>query len=242
MGKVKVDKGNTFERYEKKYLLDATHYNRLMAGLEEHMRADEYGLHTICSLYYDTADFAVIRRCQEKPAFRQKLRLRSYGVPGPQGVVYLELKKKMAGITYKRRVPLALREAEDYMATGSSFLCGNQIMREIDWYAKLLPLEAKVVICYDRIALQGLEDPSLRVTFDRNPRFREYDLSLQQGDYGRPLLQPGQRLMEVKTMNALPLWLSQLLAQHGVYPTNYSKYGTVCSEYLAREGRMRHVG
>ena len=45
------------------------------------MQLDEYGLHTICNIYYDTPDYDLIRTSIDKPVYKEKLRLRSYGIP-----------------------------------------------------------------------------------------------------------------------------------------------------------------
>lgn len=232
MAKVKIEKGSVFERYESKYLLSVYQHQGLRSCLQSRMEQDQYGLHTICTIYYDTADYAVIRRCLEKPNFKEKLRLRSYGIPVPGSTVYLELKKKMAGVTYKRRVPLPLAQAKGYLAGGLMPDGQMQILGEIDWYLHRQPLQPKVLICYDRIALFGLEDPDFRVTFDANIRWRDDDLLLEHGDYGSLLLPPKTFLMEVKTMNALPIWFAALLAQWKIYPLSFSKYGNIYQEYL----------
>lgn len=69
----------------------------------------------------------------ERPVYKEKLRVRSYGIPGESSSVFVELKKKYDGIVYKRRVTMALTEVEP-------FLCGllppaqfGQIGREINW-------------------------------------------------------------------------------------------------------------
>ena len=65
------------------------------------MVPDEHGESTICNIYYDTADYRLIRASLEKPAYKEKLRLRSYGVTEPGGEVFLELKKKYKEMTEK---------------------------------------------------------------------------------------------------------------------------------------------
>ncbi len=233
MSDAKIAGGSVFERYEEKYLLTEPQYQGLMAKLLEHMQQDRYGRHTICTVYYDTDDYAIIRRCLEKPKFKEKLRLRSYGVPQADDTVYLELKKKLAGVTYKRRVSLALCEAQDYLEKHLQPAEQGQIFREIDWFASQLPLKPRALVCYDRVALFGREDPNLRVTFDTNVRWRDHHLSLVEGDDGALLLAPGTSLMEIKTLRALPLWLVQALSQYRIYPTSFSKYGTIYQEHLA---------
>ena len=78
----------SFKRYEKKFLLSAAQYARLMEQLRPHIEPDEYFQSTVCSLYYDTADCTLIRRSIEGPVYKEKLRLRSYGVPAPEDPVF----------------------------------------------------------------------------------------------------------------------------------------------------------
>ena len=155
MSNNKFSANAVFQRYEQKYILDSEQYSLLSAILSAHMQMDEYGLHTICTLYYDTDDYAIIRRSLDKPAFREKLRLRSYGIPGTEGMVYLELKKKFSGITYKRRVPLLAKEAENYLQHFEYPEVHSQIFEEINWFVHQNALSPKVLISYDRIAQIG---------------------------------------------------------------------------------------
>ena len=73
--------------------------------------------------------------------------------------------------------------------------------------------------------MYGVENEELRITFDENIRYREYDLSLDKGDAGEQLLEPGQTLMEIKIPGAMPLWLSKELSRLNIFPTSFSKYG-----------------
>lgn len=98
--------GYTFERWELKYRITDAQRAALEAAFGTQMIPDEYGESTICNIYYDTADYRLIRASLEKPAYKEKLRLRSYGVTEPGGEVFLELKKKYKGIVYKRRITL----------------------------------------------------------------------------------------------------------------------------------------
>lgn len=242
MPKVKVDTGSLFERYEKKYLLDAAQYRTLAAALQPYMEQDQYGLHTICSLYYDTADFACARRCMEKPKFKQKLRLRSYGVPTAQSTVYLELKKKLDSVTYKRRVALPLDAAQMHMQGRLKAATRDRNLQEIDWFCSQQPLQPQILVCYDRVALVGRQDDQLRITTDRDVRFRATDLSPANGSSGQLLVGGGDRLMEIKTLGALPLWLCELLSDYHIYSSSFSKYETAYKTLMGGAEVLRHAG
>lgn len=235
MAKVKVSPGMVFERYEKKYRLSEDSYLQLMERLAKYMQADQYGKHTICSLYFDTSDFLLIRRSIEKPKYKEKLRLRSYGIPSPDTNVYLELKKKLRGVTYKRRVSMPYVEAQKYLLTGERPTEGGQILEEINYFCQQYRPMPKVLLFYERVALFGREDSSLRITFDTDIRYRTDDFDLSMGDEGTPLLPSGERLMEIKVSGALPFWLSRMLSELKIYPASFSKYGTVYRKLL-KEG------
>lgn len=93
-----------FERYEKKYCLTLSQQRFLLERMTPYMKKDAYGEYTICNIYYDTDDFRLIRASLEKPIYKEKLRVRSYGVPQEDGRVFVELKKKFDGVVYKRRI------------------------------------------------------------------------------------------------------------------------------------------
>lgn len=231
----------TFARVEKKYFLTPQQYQRLLPALEANTRPDDFGPSTVYSLYCDTDDYGLIRHSEDKPVYKEKLRLRSYGVPGETDSVFLELKKKYKGVVYKRRVSLPLREARAYLETGQCPGGDSQIFREIDWFIRANHPRPKALIACDRTALVGRDEPCLRLTFDRRIRWRETDLDLAAGEKEMQVLEPDLILMEVKAPGAVPLWLSHLLSQLQIFPTTFSKYGACYKNYLLPEYFERTV-
>ncbi len=218
---------NVFNRYEKKYILSGYVYSLLRSRLARHMTVDQYGRHTICNIYYDTPDSLLIRRSIEKPVYKEKLRLRSYGVPSPSSTVYLEIKKKYKKIVNKRRIGLTLQEAYDYIEHGIRPQEDSQILRELDFFLERYPLQKGLYLAYDRVAFFGNEDKNFRVTFDRNIRSRREHMELEAGDFGDLLLPRGYILMESKVMGSTPLWFANLLSELQIYPASFSKYGNI---------------
>lgn len=225
----------TFERYEKKYLLSPKSFTALQERLAPRLNPDAYGAYTVCNLYYDTPDYRLIRASIEGPAYKEKLRLRSYGVPNGQDPVFLELKKKCGGVVYKRRAALTL----DALRRGD--MEESQVLQEIGWFMRLYQEPApRVYIAYDREAFLVSGEPGLRVTFDRNIRWRQSLLDLSRGCWGSALLPKGEVLMEIKIPGAMPVWLSHTLSELGIYPTSFSKYG-VCYKTCLAGGREATV-
>ena len=215
-----------FKRLERKYLVDEVTRRRLLQRMKDKLLLDEYGKSTICSLYLDTPDHLIIRSSIDAGAYKEKLRLRSYGTPNDGSIVYLELKKKFEGVVYKRRVSLSLAEAKAYLADGER-PADTQIWREIDYAMGFYgwPKPA-MLISYEREAYTWADDPSFRVTFDSAPRARDNALLLERGSAGALLLPVGQQIMEVKTAGAMPLAFADLLNELSLLPTSFSKYGT----------------
>lgn len=216
-----------FNRYEKKYLMPEKIYEELRYRLKPYMEEDKYGLHTICNIYYDTKDSLLIRRSIEKPKYKEKLRLRSYGIPNLDSHVFLEIKKKYRKVVNKRRIELTLKEAYDYVERGIRPDLEGQILNEIDFFLKRYPLEKSLYLAYDRIALFGKEDNQFRITFDQNIRSRRRFMGLENGDKGELLLPEHYYLMESKIMGATPLWFTKILSELNLYPTSFSKYGNI---------------
>ncbi len=215
----------SFARYESKYLLSAEKYAALWTELEPRLVPDRFFSSTVCSLYYDDPDFSLIRASIEAPVFKEKLRLRSYGVPGQDEPVFVELKKKFRGMVYKRRVQLTEREAMAWLAGEAPAPDLGQTAREIDWVLGRHNLMPAVYIACDRQAWVSPEQPELRITFDSGIRFRDTSLRLSAGDVGQELLSGGQLLMEIKMPGSAPLWLAELLSRYRVFPAGFSKYG-----------------
>lgn len=222
-----------FNRYEKKYLMPEHIYYALRERLASYMQQDTYGLHTICNIYYDTPEHELIRRSIEHPVYKEKLRLRSYGIPGPESAVFLEIKKKYQQVVNKRRVQLTLREAYAYLEQGVRPQTDSQILREIDFLLRRCRLERGLYLAYDRLALFARQDPDFRLTFDWNIRSRQQDMGLECGDRGEALLPKGCCLMESKVMGAAPLWFARILSELALYPVSFSKYGNIYKKGLS---------
>lgn len=95
-----------FKRYELKYILTAEQKEKVLHAMEPYMVPDQYGRTVIRNIYFDTDDYRLIRRSIEKPAYKEKLRIRSYSQAEPDSTVFVELKKKYKKVVYKRRISL----------------------------------------------------------------------------------------------------------------------------------------
>jgi SPX domain protein involved in polyphosphate accumulation len=229
-----------FNRYENKYMLGQDILERVQGRLAEYMELDEYNkqheTYTISNLYYDTPDNHLIRTSLQKPKYKEKLRLRAYGIPNENTKVYVEIKKKFRGLVNKRRSAMQLAEAYEFLQTGiipDEKPCQNrQVLREIAYILESHDLNPALYIAYDRKAFFGVGQHDLRISFDTNIRTRRFDLSLEAGDYGKLLLPQEQWLMEIKSSQSIPVWLSKMLSEYKIYPKSFSKYGAEYKQML----------
>ena len=227
---------SVMKRYELKYYLNESQVEYFINKISEHMKVDKYGLTSIASIYFDTPDFRLITKSIEKPNYKEKLRLRSYGLAKEGSKTFLEIKRKCDGIVYKRRITLLEDEALDLIANKEAKE-KSQIARELEAFMENYKiLEPKYLIIYDRLAYYQ-DDSDLRITLDMNPRYRTKDLNLHTSLDGTPLLNEKGAILEVKVQHSVPIWLAELLSKGKIYQTSLSKVGTAHKLELAKRNK-----
>lgn len=229
---------SVFERKETKYIITSWQHDKLLEALKNRMEPDKFGVTRICNIYFDTDDYRVIRDSIEKPKYKQKLRLRTYGVPQYDSPAFVELKKKLNGIVYKRREIMPYIDAMRLLINREKPEKQTQILREIEWVLDTAEgLGPAMVLCYDRCAYVGVEDPELRMTMDTNITYRIHDFDLSLGSYGDTLMDSSRYVLELKTNGAMPLWLAEAFDRLFIYPGSYTKYGNAYKKMLM-EGEL----
>jgi len=225
-----------FRRYELKYLLTPSQKAAVLDAFRDRMALDRWGRTTIRNLYFDTEHNRLIRESIERPVYKEKLRIRSYRPAAPEDPVFVELKKKYKGVVYKRRLVMPAEHALDWLADGHPPAIHTQIEAEIEYFRRFYAtLRPAVFLSYERESYAPLPDADLgllcgesafRVTFDEKILARSDALSLGAEVGGRPLLEPGMTLMEIKTAGGIPLWMVDVLTREEIHKVSFSKYGT----------------
>ena len=216
-----------FKRYELKFMLTPEQKNRILEAMSPYMSLDKYGRTTIRNIYFDTDNYRLIRRSIEKPAYKEKLRIRSYLQTNSDSVVFVELKKKYDNVVYKRRLPMCEKDALAWICGDARCPYDTQISHEIDYfisfYEKLTPA---LFLSYEREAYYEKNGGDFRVTFDDTILCRQTDIDLCKPVWGDSILPPGMVLMELKCSGGIPLWMTEALSREHIYKTSFSKYGT----------------
>lgn len=225
----------TFERVEKKWRMTPEQFKNLLPILEEHMHKDSYGKSTICSEFYDTPDFYLIRKSIERPPFKEKIRVRSYGIPTEDSPVFVEVKRKLNGIGYKRRISVPYKDAKRLMKGEAIGSDNPQIEKEFLELVKRYHPIPVATLCYERVAMYEKGNDDLRITIDFNMRYRTENTDLTFGDKGEQVLTDERTvLMEVKGSDGIPKWLEDELTRLRIYRAPFSKIGTAFSEHIAK--------
>jgi SPX domain protein involved in polyphosphate accumulation len=223
-----------FNRFELKYVISAETRDRLLQDMRSNMspdrEGDDAGVYRVTSLYYDTYDLSCYRAKIDGLNFRRKLRVRRYGsMQGENPLVMVEIKQRINRTTQKRRVALSLAEAyalcEGHLERTFEDPLDKAVADEVTYLVLTLQLTPKCVISYRRTALTGSKfEPGLRVTFDENLQVCDARNGISPGASQHRFIGADRAILEVKTNDVVPIWLSRLLAAHSCQVVRFSKY------------------
>lgn len=277
-----------FRRVEKKYRIAAGQRDELEQIIARRMFLDSFGRTRVVSLYFDTPHCELIGRSLEKPLYKEKIRLRVYGLEtgealAPEREVFFEMKKKFEGVVHKRRVrmsagaacaffrglpygqacerfPLADAASQAAAADARSLQIAREIEAMLRRYDRLQP---SMLVSCERTAWRpggpacevppseavGDSFSELRITFDggleacdvRGAGFDElFEVDVCRRQRWFSLVLPDESIMEVKSADSLPLWLTRGLSGCGAFPASFSKYGTAYC-LMKQEERVSHA-
>ena len=210
------------------------------------MTYDEFagpdGGYSVSNIYYDTINNDLIRTSLAKPRYREKVRLRAYGNPGLDSIVFAEIKKKVSKNGNKRRSPILLSDAYMFLNSGKlpeeTTELNMQVLKEIKYILDNKKIFPVLYLAYDRIAFQGIDKSvDFRVSFDQNIVSRRYDLKLEAGRHGDRVTDKNTVIMEIKVTESIPVWFTKLLSKCEVYAKGFSKYGVEYQNWLKNKPR-----
>ena len=234
-----------FKRNEKKYIISKEQSLDFQEIISKHMEPYHYDNYVVQNIYYDTENWDLIRASTEKPLYKEKMRLRCYGIPNNESKIFLELKKKYKGIVYKYRISIPFNEFSKLPQSSAMNIAAtndSQVSRELNYFMNKYNVSKKIHIAYKRTAFTGdiplelYEKNELRITFDSDIRFRldKFDFLINP-DIGTPLLPKDIVVMEIKTPAIIPLWMAAALSELKIFPMPFSKYGKCYTGFLIKQ-------
>ena len=215
-----------FQRVEDKYLLSYDEKKEFLSRISEYMKKDKFFISHIHNIYFDNDNNDLIINSLDKPIFKDKFRVRSYGDMSLNGDVFLETKVKYKGIVSKRRIKLSVEEFNSYI-NNKKIPSDSQVFKEINYYVDYYKLKPMIYIAYDRESYKGIYDSNLRITFDNNLRSRRDNLVFKDNIEMKKYFDNDYYIMEIKAVMAMPLWLVRILSDMNIKPISFSKYGKI---------------
>lgn len=229
--------GQIFERHERKFLITEDNKKEIMKLYGEQLVIDKFskekGYSEVYSIYFDDVYDDIIRVSNDKPIYKEKLRVRSYSLDlKDNDFVFLEIKKKYNRVGSKRRIKLTYAEYQEFLKrkklNKSDDYLHNQITNEIEHFINQKKVYPKIIIGCRREAYYGKNDDSLRITFDSNIIYRKKDnisfTDLKESD-NKNIILTDKIIMEIKFKYAIPFDLMRILSNMNRFSQGYSKYG-----------------
>ncbi len=221
----------SFRRFELKFVVVERVAARFQTSLQPWTDVDPItggDPYRIESLYYDTTDLRFYWEKVDGLRLRRKIRIRRYADDEPatgRSTVHLEVKQRLDRVTQKRRIALELDQAMAFLGGGERPPLDNPVLDEVEVMADEALLRPTLITGYDRTArIGGINDPGLRITFDRGCYYRADDANLLDLGAAGSMLPDGWVIVEIKVNDRLPAWLADLIADNGLAMTRISKY------------------
>ena len=214
-----------FRRREKKYLLRPEDFRAVRGQVAQHMQRDAFHVSHIYNIYFDTAANDLVVQSLETTDYKYKVRFRSYDKNPTRSNLFFEIKSKLNGVVYKRRVRCTLDDYYAYVA-GERKHNNDQVTKELNYLFETLHLEPKMFIAYDRYAYKDASS-DLRITFDTHLRSRSTNLDIADDRGCENFFDDESYIMEIKTKDAMPLWLTHFLTERQLFSSSFSKYGQI---------------
>jgi SPX domain protein involved in polyphosphate accumulation len=205
--------------------------------LDTHGASGDY---RVTSLYYDSPDLTCYRSKVDGILYRRKVRIRTYGLhaASDDDAIALEIKQRINRTVQKRRLELPLPLAEQLCA-GTLDLTDltdlspddHEVASEVRYLVDALDLRPTAITAYQRRAFMGNRyDSGLRITFDTQLCGRMHALRVNEDANNHVIAPPDVCVMEVKANDAVPDWVTSLLARHECQLQRVSKYCAVVSK------------
>lgn len=243
------------KRIELKFVLDdllaevVKDWARQHLGVDAHCDPELGDSYEVSTLYLDSPDFDVFHR--RKGIGRCKHRLRRYG---QEQMVWLETKRKRNFVVRKNRTAVAeselqlLRDQVTARTAGIDEIVSSNLDQSEarstfedskspwcgDWYTKRVinrNLRPAVLVHYRRFArMATIGDESLRLTIDSELQGRatnDWNIPARERSSVQEISK--SKILELKFHNTMPTLFKELLRQHSIIATQFSKFRSTVS-------------
>ena len=228
-----MDKAQKF-RHELKYVISAAQIpmmqNRIRHLLSPDTHADEKGIYTVRSLYFDDYENSCYYENENGTDPREKFRIRIYNHSSEK--ITLECKRKERGRTLKTSCLLTVEQTRMLMAGKPIPDIANQppVLQKLTMLMLTKRMRPVVIVEYERLPYV-YKNGNVRITLDTNiASSADVGSFLDETIPKRPVMPLGQQLLEVKYDEYLPDFIYRSLQLHSLQHTAFSKY-YICRKF-----------
>lgn len=202
---------------EQKFIVNEEQIEKFLNCVSNNIEEDEHFKYTVYNIYYADVSEDLISKVFKKRSMKERIRLRSYGMPSIHDSVYIEMKEQHQDSVVKRRLEMSLEEAHELLSNQHE--CGDNEVDELLRNQGLIP---KMFIGYERVAYCSKFNPQVRLTFTMNMRYRNEDFRLCDLPINQPLFKDETTILEIKG-EILPEWLLGAIEECGLKPIKEQK-------------------
>ena len=220
-------------RHEQKYLVNEQDIALITARIRPFLKPDAFhpeGAYRIRSVYFDDWQDSALRENLGGVSPRSKLRIRIYDED--MSFIQLEQKIKDHDLTLKKSCSLTPEECRSLLEGKPVRACGRDrpLLSFLQAEMLLHRFSPRILVEYERTAYTCMEG-NVRITFDRNLASSGHVRRLSDPALPkRPVMRPGQHIMEVKYDEFLPSHIRKALDTGKLERTVFSKY-VLCRRY-----------
>lgn len=192
-----------------------------------------HGTYLVNSLYFDTADDKLYWEKLDGEKIRKKVRIRSYHDSKSLKVLttILELKKKDDQNVFKEKISIRFTDAFNLMQNPHTYAITSKLpksekkaMDDVLYLKYKYDIRPRIMISYERRAVYDKYNPSTRLTFDFNVKYRITDLENESIEMENYALSPNLVIMEMKYKKFVPIWAVWMIRKFNLSLTTVSKY------------------
>ena len=217
-------------RFEYKYRLNYQQYLQIRSAILPDMRKDDYTLaaphhkYLVRSLYFDSDTFQNFIEKVDGDCDRVKLRIRTYHTAPLEDIsLRVELKARKGLTVEKHSTWTSFSHYQSFMKNWHWQETDDPVLSEFERYVQLKGQSPKIIVEYLREGYRARSGAQIRITFDHKVKSAHSNILFPEKPFFRQH-HPGKVILEIKCMKSQPLWLRQLVFQHGLRITPNSKY------------------
>ena len=216
-------------RFEYKFIISETMIPEIQEFLEPYVMPDDHGKnYKINNIYLETPQLNFARNHLSQNE-RLKLRIRTYN-DDRDG--FLEIKRKSDGQIIKTRHKFLADEYPEILNNSS-----NKFVQLMNHYQA----EPIMAINYNREAYFLKDDPTVRITFDRQIKYKPTN-SIKLGQQGIQTILPNSIIiMEIKFYNKMPQQIKNMIKRFDLKREPMSKYISAIINLIFSDKNELHI-